>query len=102
MTTKSTKAFGQRPRRLGNPNVELEEHRTGRYLYCRRLADRVIEKAPEKHVTEYAQYSQAELLAGVFAWLKAEHYGTPAELRWVIREAGRSLNWPLPDIVLEA
>lgn len=78
-----------------------QQHRLERYQYCRQLADRVIVKAPEKHATDYEQYTHAQLLAGILAWLEAENYGTSAEMRWVIREAGRSLNWPLPEVAFD-
>lgn len=92
-TTRSRRTKG------AGAGAELERLHV-RFRECRQLADRVIAKAVEKRETVYAQYSESEFLAGILAWLQAERYGTDAEMRWVIRETARTLQWQPPNVAL--
>lgn len=67
-----------------------------RYEVCSDLAAQLVAKCQSNRDTKYANLSEAQILERLLAQLLGTDWGTPPEMRWIIRRTASELQWTIP------
>jgi hypothetical protein len=77
----------------GPSDAEVE----ARYDMCRDLVAQLVAKCISNRGTKYRELSDVQILERLLAQLLGTHWGTEAEMKWVVRQTASELDWTVPD-----
>lgn len=81
----------------GPSTAELQE----RYEICEDLTVQLISKCRANRSTKYASLSESDILERLLRQLLGTGWGSPQEMRWVIRQVATALAWSVPPAAVD-
>lgn len=73
------------------------EHIQERYEICEDIAAQLVAKCRAKRTGKYAHLSESQILERLLAQLLGTAWGSPEEMKWVIRSTAAQLGWEIPS-----
>lgn len=77
-------------------STPADEYIEERHEVCIDLVAQLVSKCRAKRKTKYSQLSEVQILERLLAQLLGTAWGSPAEMKWVVRRTASELGWNIP------